>query len=269
MDNTSLRSVFPLIKENSRRGEKPMGALILVVDDDADWRKLLSGELCKAGFKVSQAATGAQALTCIRAAHFDLIILDVQLPDGDGYDVCAEVRQCGYYIPIIMISGVKRKLSHRALGLDKGADHYFHRPVRTREVVAQVKAMLRMTSALKNKPSKENENESSEWLKIDDDLRIHLKRRWVMVKNKKVELTPQEFNLLDYLRRNADRVVSANELLQKVWGDHSAADKGDDSRLKSAILRLRQKIEPDPKQPRYLITERGGGYYFCPTPKSD
>src|SRR5436190_16426846 len=117
---------------------------------------LLSGELCQAGFGVTPAATGAQALTCLQAVHFDLNILDVQLPDRDGYAVCAEVRQRECCVPIIMISGVKQEDVDQELGLETGAIHYFKKPVSVRVIVAQVRALLRMTSALKGNEADAN-----------------------------------------------------------------------------------------------------------------
>jgi two-component system alkaline phosphatase synthesis response regulator PhoP len=199
-------------------------------------------------------------------------LLDVQLPDGDGYDVCAEVRQCECYIPIIMISGVKRKLAHRELGLDKGADHYFHRPVRTREVVAQVKALLRMAGALKkgeaavglSLPPSEATPEMQFGALDLDFVKGEFKRG-----DRSLALTALEIKLLACLNQNAGQVLTANELLKKVWRDRSSSGKADDCRLKNAIKRLRQKIERDPKHPRYLLTARGGGYYLCLNPESD
>lgn len=249
-----------------------MNARILVTDDDADWRNLLSGELCKAGFEVSQATTGAEALACLQAAHFDLIILDVQLPDCDGYEVCKEVRQRECYVPVIMISGIKRKLAHRALGLDKGADHYFHRPVRTREVVAQVRALLRMASALKKDetaagpslpPPKADPEIQFDALDLDF-VKGEFKRG-----DHSLTLTALEIKLLACLNQPAGHVLTANELLKKVWRDRLPSGKEAESRLKNAINRLRRKIEPDPKHPKYLLTARGGGYYLCLKPKPD
>src|SRR5690349_1658974 len=151
-----------------------MSARILVIDDDLDWLNLLSGELQKEGFEVTKASMGTQALACIQTAHFDLMILDVQLPDCEGYEICSEVRKRDEYMPIIMISGIKKELVDREVGLRIGADYYFQKPASTREIVAQVRALLRMTSALdKNKVKK---NEVDDWLEVDDYLRLHLRR---------------------------------------------------------------------------------------------
>jgi len=244
-----------------------MGALILVVDDDADWRNLLSRELCQAGFEVTQAATGAEALARIQAVRLDLLILDVHLPGRNGYEVCEAVRRGKDYPPIIMISGIKMELEDREAGLRVGANCYFKKPVSAREVVAQVRSLLGMASALKNAESQEKGSDA--WLEIGDYLRIHLKRRLVMTGGRKIKLTSQEFRLLAHLSQHIGQVVSANELLQKVWQDRSSIGRVEDSRLKSAIRRLRSKIEPDPEHPRYLMTVRGEGYYLCLHPKSD
>jgi two-component system alkaline phosphatase synthesis response regulator PhoP len=238
-----------------------MNARILVVDDDLDWRNLLSGELCQAGFKVTQASTGAEALACCQVAHFDLMILDVQLPDCDGKEVCFTVRQQKDYVPIIMISGVNKEDIDQESGLDIGANHYFKKPVSTRVVVAQVRALLKMTSALKNQ-------ESNDWLEIDDYLRIHLKRHLIIKGGERVELTPQEFKLLVCLSQNMGEVVTADDLARTVWEDRLAVGKAPE-RLKGVIKRLRRKIEPDPRHPRYLLTARGDGYYLCLDSKSD
>src|SRR6185295_8324019 len=111
-----------------------MSVCILVIDDDVEWRNLLSSELQKEGFEVTKASTGAQALACLQAAHFNLMILDVQLPDREGYEICLEVRKREAYVPIIMISGIKKELVDREVGLRIGADYYFQKPVSTREI---------------------------------------------------------------------------------------------------------------------------------------
>lgn len=255
---------------NKPVGERRMSVRILVVDDDADWRNLLSGELCQAGFEVTRAATGAKALACIQAAHFDLIILDVQLPDGDGYQICSEIRKCECYVPIIMISGVKKEDVDHEFGLDSGADHYFKKPVSVRVVAAQVRAMLNMASALKNEEAaglsqpSQGSNMEVQWAPLQlDFVKGEFKRG-----DQRLALTALEIKLLACLSRNPGQLVTAVKLLQAGWREQSPDEKALDS-LKSAIKRLRQKIEPDSKHPRYLVTVRGVGYYLCLDPKPD
>lgn len=233
-----------------------MSVRILVIDDDVEWRNLLSGELQKEGFEVTKACTGAQALACLQAAHFNLMILDVQLPDREGYEICLEVRKREAYVPIIMISGIKKELVDREVGLRIGADYYFQKPVSTREIVAQIRALLRMTTALKK-----NENEPEEWLEVDPGLRVHIKRRLVTADCKLVDLTPQEFDLLVYLLQHAGESCTRDDLIVGIWGAASAKGVSDEA-LNTTIARLRAKIEPDPSNPRYILTVHRRGYRF-------
>jgi len=231
-----------------------MSARILVIDDDFDWRTLLGGTLKQEGFEVSEAAMGSQALTLIQAAHFDLVILDVQLPDGEGYEVCLEIRKRDCYIPIIMISGFKKEAVDRELGLRMGADHYFQKPVSTREITAQVRALLRMASAMKK-------NASDDWLEVDPYLRLHIKHRQVTAAGKVIDLAPQEFDLLVYLVQHAGEPCARDDLIESVWGGASAQGVSDEA-LNTTIARLRAKIEPDPGTPRYILTVQRRGYRF-------
>jgi len=248
-----------------------MRARILVIDDDCDWRTLLGVTLRQESFEVIEAATGAEALALIPSAHFDLMILDVQLPDRDGYEVCAEVRKGSGYTPIIMISGIKKKLVDREFGLGLGADHYFQKPVKPREVMAQVKALLRMASALKKneaaaglfQPLPESDGDVQACTLRLDFVKGEFKRG-----NHALALTALEIKLLARLNQNAGELITAKELLQAGWKDRLPVGQARD-RLKSVIKRLRRKIEPNPKCPKYLLTARGEGYYLCLDPKPD
>ena len=232
-----------------------MNAHILIVDDDDAWRTSLSGSLKLEGFEVATAATGDQATTQIQATPFDLCILDVQLPDGEGYDLCLEIRKRRDYVPIIMISGVKRELMDREVGLRLGADRYFEKPAEPREIVAQVRALLRMKNALRVS------EEIDGWLDIDSDLRINFSRRLVAHKGELVEVSPQEFKLLAYLVRNAGLPCTRNDLMDNVWGAFTTEEVSD-AAINTMVARLRQKIEPDPRNPCYILTVHRWGYKF-------
>lgn len=232
-----------------------MNAHILVVDDDDAWRASLSDTLKLEGFIVTGAATGTQALSVLPTASFDLFILDVQLPDRDGYDICLEIRKRRDYAPIIMISGIKKELMDREIGLRLGADRYFEKPTEPREIVAQVRALLRMKSALRGS------EEIDSWLEIDQQLRVNFSRRLVSFNGKLVEVSPQEFKLLAYLIRHAGLPCTRNDLMDNVWGAYTTEEVSD-AAVNTMIARLRQKIEPDPRNPRYILTVHRWGYKF-------
>jgi DNA-binding response OmpR family regulator len=244
--------------------EKTMSTCILIIDDDPEWRGLLSVALHKAGYEVTLASTGTEALAHIQTTNFDLIILDVHLPDCDGKDLCSTVRQQQTNVPVIMISGIKKEDMDHEFALNSGADCYLKKPVSVRVVAAQVHALLRRIGVTEKNKAEKHEGG---WLEVDNYLRIHLGRRLVMAGGHKVNLTPQEFKLLACLSRRPGQVIPAHQLRQAVWQDSSAADQSEDYRLKNTIKRLRQKIEPDPKRPRYVFTLRGEGYYLDFKPK--
>lgn len=242
-----------------------LGARILIIDDDADWQALLGNTLRREGFDVTWAATGSAALACLQSAHFDLVILDVRLPDCKGDDLCLEIRKQNY-VPIIMVSGFEQEAVDREVRLRTVADYFFQKPVTHREIVAQVWALLRMTSALKGKEADANSMPRPgiplgilqlDFVKGEFKRGDHL-----------LALTSLEIKLLVCLNRNAGRLVTLEELIRAGWKDRLTAGEARD-RLKSAIKRLRRKIEPEPKHPRYLITIRGDGYYLCLNPKLD
>jgi len=232
-----------------------MSARILVIDDEEPWRLSLADTLQREGFEVVGVSTAAEALSIVQSANFDLLVLDVRLPDKDGYDVCLEIRKRPAYVPIIMISGVKKELVDREIGLRLGADYYFEKPTDPREIVAQVRALLRMTSALKSS------GESDGWLEVDEQLRINFRRRLVTLADKIVELSPQEFELLGYLVKHAGTPCTREDIVDNVWGAASAEEVSD-AAINTMIARLRQKIEPDPHTPRYILTVHRWGYKF-------
>ncbi len=232
-----------------------MYARILIVDDQEPWRLSLSETLQREGFEVVGVATGAEALAAIQTSAFDLVILDVQLPGQDGYDVCREIRKRPQHIPIIMISGVKKEMVHRVVGLEVGADHYFEKPTEPHEIVAQVRALLRMTAALRST------SEDNNWLVVDSYLRINFKRSLVSADGKLVDLSPQEYQLLAYLIQHAGAPCTRNDLIDNVWGVANAEGVSD-SAINTMINRLRQKIEPDPRNPVYILTAHRWGYKF-------
>jgi two-component system response regulator RegX3 len=232
-----------------------MSARILIIDDDDPWRLSLMDTLQREGFEVVAVPTATEALSIVQSTIFDLLILDVRLPDKDGYDVCLEIRKRPVYVPIIMVSGVKKELVDREIGLRLGADYYFEKPTDPREIVAQVRALLRMTSALKTT------SESDGWLEVDQQLRINFRRRQVMLGEKLVELSPQEFELLGYLVKHAGTPCTRDDIVDNVWGAASGEEVSD-AAINTMIARLRQKIEPDPHTPRYILTVHRWGYKF-------
>jgi DNA-binding response OmpR family regulator len=234
-----------------------MNPRVLIVDDDERWRISLSDTLQREDFEVVGASTGSEAVQLVHSNRFDLVILDVQLKgmDGiDGYDVCLEIRKRHDYIPIIMISGVKKEVIDRLLGLRMGADRYFEKPTEPEEIVAQVRALLRLTQAVKSSRA------SSGWLQIDDYLRLNLEMRAVMAGGQSIDLTPKEFDLLRYLVEHAGASCSRADIIDHVWKDDNPEGVSNNA-IDTMINRLRQKIEPESK-PHYILTIHGLGYRF-------
>ncbi len=223
--------------------EKP---LILVVDDDQDILKVLKANLELHDFHVLTADSCASAKKIFLHKRPDLIILDIMLPDGDGVQICREIRKDHPYLPVIMLTA-KDKLSDKVIGLESGADDYIVKPFETLELIARIKACLRRT-----KPKEEE-------IRIGN-LFIDLKRRLVKKSERPVELTPKEYNLLCYLAINRERVVSRQELRERLWKDNKLYSW---SRVIDVhIMHLREKIEDNPSEPSYIVTIPGAGYKF-------
>jgi DNA-binding response OmpR family regulator len=223
---------------------------VLVVDDERRYRELLEMNLTRRGYRVLQAADGLSALNQLELDPPDLVMLDVMLPDIDGYEVCRRIREYSR-VPIIMLTA-KAEPAQKVRGLAIGADDYVTKPFSAEEVLARVAAVLRRA-----------ETGPDEAAVADlGDLHIDYAQHRATIAGRDVDLTPGEYKLLERLARNAGRVVVADELLRRVWGE---GYEGETALLQTAIRRLRSKIEDDPAAPRYILTKRGVGYTF---PKS-
>jgi len=217
---------------------------VLVVEDDRSVRETVTLLLERAGLRVTAVDDGHRALEMFSENSFDLVLLDVMLPSVDGFQVCREIRQASR-IPIVMLTA-RSDTADVVAGLELGADDYLTKPFQGAELVARVRAALRRQSADPPLPR----------LQIHD-LDIDAPGFRLTQSGRPVELTATEFRLLVELARNAERVVSREELLQRVWG----YDYLGDSRLVDmAVKRLRDKLGDDPREPRYITTVRGAGY---------
>jgi DNA-binding response OmpR family regulator len=221
---------------------------ILVVDDEERMVRFIRMNLEHDGYQVIEALNGKQAIDKLRDTP-DLVLLDVMMPDLDGFEVLETVRQVSS-VPVIMLTA-KGEEDDRVRGLELGADDYITKPFSPRELVSRVKAVLRRTEGATGS--------MHGLIEVDDRLRIDFDRREIWLEGKLVKLRPTEYRLLYHLVQNAGWVVSHDQLLQKVWG-YEYRDEPHYVRL--YINYLRQKLEKDPSDPKYILTERGVGYRF-------
>ncbi|WNB93172.1 response regulator transcription factor [Bacillus sp. NEB1478] len=229
-----------------------MSQKLLVVEDELSISTLLQFNLEQAGFQVVTAMDGKSGLEKAEKEIPDLIILDLMLPEMDGLEVCKELRLRKLNIPILMLTAKDDEFD-KVLGLELGADDYMTKPFSPREVVARVKAILRRT--LTSNEIEENKNKS-EHLKIGE-VDIYPENYEAYFKEKALELTPKEFELLVYLARNKGRVLSREQLLSAVWNYDFV---GDTRIVDVHISHLRDKIEINTRKPIYIKTIRGLGY---------
>ena len=222
---------------------------ILVVDDEPRIRRFVRMNLDLEGYEVSEADNGLDALTKVRDDMPDLVLLDVAMPDMDGFETLALIREVSS-VPVIMLT-VKGDEDDRINGLDLGADDYVTKPFSPRELSSRIRAVLRRVE-----PAKPSDGTP---LVIDEDLSIDFPRREVIVRGEHIKLRPTEYRLLLHLVENAGWIVPQETLLAKVWGPEY---RDDNQLLRLYITYLRKKIEPDPANPRYILTERGVGYRF-------
>ncbi|WP_461811675.1 response regulator transcription factor [Faecalimonas sp.] len=227
-----------------------MGKKVLVVDDEKLIVKGIRFSLEQDGMEVDCAYDGEEALEKAKENEYDLILLDVMLPKYTGFEVCQMIREFSD-VPVVMLTA-KGDDMDKILGLEYGADDYITKPFNILEVKARIKAIMRRTS--KNVKEKEDKN-----IIVKNDMKVDRQSRRVYVGNAEINLTAKEFDLLELLATNPDKVYSREELLNIVWGYEYP---GDARTVDVHVRRLREKIEPNPSEPKYVYTKWGVGYYF-------
>jgi len=226
-------------------------ARILIIDDEEMLVKGLRRSLEAEGFETDAAYDGAQALEKSLNNKYDLLILDLMLPEIDGLEVCRRIRQASQ-VPIIMVTA-KGEDVDKIIGLELGADDYLAKPFNTRELVARIKAILRRSR---------DKNSDSQLIRASARLKLNLSRRTVSVDEKEINtLTAKEFDMLLLLAKHPGKVYTRENLISMVWGYDYA---GEDRTVDVHIRRLRDKIEPDPSHPQFIQTKWGIGYFFQP-----
>ena len=220
---------------------------VLVIDDEAQIRKFLDIGLRAEGYEVLLAATGAEGLALAATRSPDLVILDIGLPDREGHDVLAELRQWSH-VPVLMLS-VRDTESEKVKALDAGANDYVTKPFGIQELMARLRALLRARPGEPEAPQRYD----------DGQLVIDLARREVLLDGALLALTRKEYAVLTTLVRHAGRVVTQQQLLRDIWG---ATHTHDSHYLRIVVGKLRQKLGDDPAIPRWLKTEPGVGYRF-------
>ncbi|MBK8025976.1 MAG: response regulator transcription factor [Chloroflexi bacterium] len=232
------------------RTTRPSGKRILVVDDEPRMINFIRMNLELDGHQVIEAHNGLEALESVRTRLPDIILLDVMMPELDGFETLRMLREFSS-IPVIMLTA-KGEENDKVYGLELGADDYITKPFGPRELSSRIKAVLRRADMPATTPEQAI-------LRVDDRLSVDFNRREVIVNNERIKLRPTEYRLLYHLIENAGWTVSHDQLLAKVWG-YEYRDEAHYVRL--YVNYLREKIEEDPSHPRYILTERGVGYRF-------
>lgn len=227
-----------------------MSARILVVDDDKPIRSFVARNLTARGFEVLAAGTGLEALAIARREPLDLVILDVMMPNLDGYETCRRLRQLST-VPVIVLTALGEE-SDRVTALDNGADDCLTKPFGVEELLARVRAALRRVGW-------DQADTSAKGLLRYKDIELDVETRSVRCRNERVKLTPTEFNLLRYFMEHVGTTLPHRVILQGIWG----AEYGEEAEyLRVYVGRLRRKLEADPSNPEYFVTEHGVGYRF-------
>ncbi len=235
-----------LIAQTTQKIVKKVPAKILIVDDEPQVRRALRTILASQGCAVIEARDGGEAIEEIKADPPDLVLLDINMPGIDGFETCRQIREASD-VPIIMVT-VRGSENDKVQALDAGADDYLVKPFGTQELLARVRAAARRNPNLE---------EVSPF--VSPNLKIDFERRRVVAQGQPVHLTPTEFELLKHLVQNEGKPVSHLKLLHLIWGPEHANDR---EPLRVFIGQLRRKIEPDPDEPRYILTEPLIGYRF-------
>ena len=226
---------------------------VLVIEDNTDIAHLLQVNLTDIACQVQTANNGRDGLALALDNEFDLIILDLMLPQLDGIEVCRRIRAKNSFIPILMLTARTSELD-RVLGLEMGADDYMTKPFSIRELLARVKAIFRRLD-LSQPVDEVNESQ----IIVQGSISIDIEKRLVMIKEKQVELTAREFDLLVHFASHPGRVYSRPQLLDQIWG---YGHDGYEHTVNSHINRLRAKIETDPAKPEFILTVWGVGYKY-------
>ena len=224
---------------------------VLVVDDEKSIVDILKVNLERGGYEVSTAMDGEEGLDKALSKDIDLVLLDVMLPRMDGFEVCKKIRQKSE-VPIVMLTARSEEID-KILGLELGADDYVTKPFSVPELMARVKANLRRTV------SQSEEKEPSGGDINIGEISINTERYELKKNGKPIELTLREFELVKYLAEKPNRICTRDTILREVWGYEYV---GDDRTVDVTISRLRDKIEDNPGEPKYIMTRRGVGYYF-------
>jgi len=227
----------------------PHGMTVLVVDDEPRLRDVVRMNLEIEGYRVAEAETGYDAIRVLREELPDLIVMDVMMPEMDGFTALKHIREVST-VPVIMLT-VRNDERDRIRGLDLGADDYMNKPFSTPELLSRIKAVLRRTF-MTSQPHRSS-------IVVDKDLTIDFDKREIHIRGERVTLRPTESRLLFHLVSNAGRLLSHDTLLARVWGREY---RDEDHYVRLYITYLRQKIERDPSHPEYIMTERGAGYRF-------
>jgi two-component system KDP operon response regulator KdpE len=224
------------------------GKKVLIIDDDVLLARLIEHNLSRIEVKVIKAYTGYEGISLVRTQQPDLVILDIVLPDIDGWEVLQRIRQISK-VPILMLT-IKESEDDIVQALNHGADDYCTKPVGMAELAARVQAIFRRAELYQSREQVEF---------ADQLLRINLAEQRVFKDGKEVRLTPTEFNLVHYLLTRAGRFIRPREILSQVWGQEYVDDV---DLLRTCIWQLRRKLEPNPAHPRYIINRPGFGYMF-------
>lgn len=251
MIRSNPRYVYKTGIENNWKGREQMAKKVLVVDDEKMIVKGLRFSLEQDGMEVDCAYDGEEALAAIKQNTYDVVLLDVMLPKLSGFDVCQQVREFSD-VPIIMLTA-KGEDMDKILGLEYGADDYITKPFNILEVKARIKAIMRRSS---KREAKEQENSS---VRVFGNMKVDIDSRRVFIDEKEVNLTVKEFDLLELLMNNPNKVYSREKLLNDVWGYEYL---GDVRTVDVHVRRLREKVEKTPSEPKFIHTKWGVGYYF-------
>lgn len=229
---------------------------ILVVDDEERMARFIRLNLEHDGFQVVEAYRGMEAMQKYRDALPDLVLLDVMMPDIDGFEVLKLLREISN-VPVIMLTA-KSEEDDRVRGLELGADDYVTKPFSPRELVSRVRAVLRRIDS--------SSSDNQDVIEVDGRLKMDFSRREIWINDEQVKLRPTEYRLLYHLVKNAGWVLTYDQILSRVWG-YEYRDEPHYVRL--YINYLRQKLEEDPSNPEYILTERGVGYRFVDYKRKD